>query len=183
MSNWYASQKTIERKVGRPYLYYKIEDAKRNISSINTNAIDGILKEQTAIFYSRFNQTNKTSLGEGKIKEILKDWTSHGVIGQKIDQAMQNIAIDNNGDFKYGTSGGVLIGGTVPLSEAKTVFNTSKKKAMESCPAIVSAVNKSIDSILTVLDKNNEYILVEAIKNAYYGENSVIPREVQSRQT
>lgn len=180
MSNWYASQKTIERKVGRPYLYCKIEDVKRNISSINTSAINGILKEQTATFYSRFNQTNKTSLGEGKIKEILRDWTSSGVIGQKIDQAMQNIAIDDSGDFKYGTSGGVLIGGTVPLSEAKTVFNTSKKKAMESCPAIVSAVNKSIDSILTVLAKNNEYILVEAIKNAYYGENSVVPKEAQS---
>ena len=180
VSNWYASQKTIERKTGRPYLYYKIENAKGSIPSINMGVARDILKEQGALFYGRFNARNNTSLSKKEVDEILKDWVSDtGIIGQKIDRAMQQMVFDDQGEFKYGTSGGVAVGENISLSEAKSVFNTSKKKALASCSQIINGVDGAIEKILKVLEANGESVLVKAIVNQYYSGGRKVPERIR----
>lgn len=166
MSSWWSTAVEIQRNVGKPYLYYNLRHAKTRIN-MNAKTMDNILRSQQNLFYSRFNKFNNAVLKNSEIDELLNDWTVGGMVGQKIAGQMNEIAalIDSG---SYGTSGGLAIGdGEVRLSGAKSAFNTSKKKAIESCTSICKAVDRYMSNTIEVLAKNNENILAQAILDSY----------------
>ena len=91
---------------------------------------------------------------------------------------MQNIALfDENGQATaYGTSGGVRIG-DFTVANARSAFNKSKKTARESITPIITAVNESINNIIKTLADNKEYLIAEAIVNAYYAGQKIVPAD------
>ena len=64
------------------------------------------------------------------------------------------------------------------MSNARTAFNTSKTKAKESITPIIEAIDHSINNIIRVLAENKEYLLAEAIRDAYYSGQRVPPADL-----
>lgn len=74
----------------------------------------------------------------------------------------------------YGTSGGVAVG-DFTVANARSAFNTSKDKAMSSIEPMISAVNQSINNIIQTLADNKEYLVAQAIIDAYYSGSKIVP--------
>ena len=177
--NWSSAIKMIHRSTGRPYLYYNLQNAKNKIA-MNANTMNTILRSQQGLFYQRFNASNNANFSQKEIDELLNDWTTNGVVGQKLAAQMDNI-VDLMNSGTYGTSGGVSLGDGVSLSNALSVFNTSKKKALESCSVVVEGVDKYINATIDLLAKNNEFILVQEIAKAY-DTGKPLPSEYNQKQ-
>lgn len=64
------------------------------------------------------------------------------------------------------------------MANARTAFNTSRDRARASITPIIKAVNHSIDNIIRILAENKEYLLAEAIKEAYYSGQRTPPADL-----
>lgn len=162
MNTWSTAIQSIQRTLGKPYLHYNLRHAKTRIN-MNSGIMNDILKSQQNLFYSRFNMSNNTVLKESEIDELLNDWTTNGVVGQKIAGQMNEIAA-LIGSGSYGTSGGLsVVEGKAFLSNTKSQL----KKSAETCDLVCKAVDRYMSNTIEVLAKNNENILAQAILNAY----------------
>lgn len=134
------------------------------------------------MFTKRFNALN-TSTARGRnyagVRKLLQNWGTEGQIGAQIVSALNDVALfDGNGQATaYGTSGGVAVG-DFTVSNARTAFNTSKRNAQGSIEPIVKAVNTSVNSIIQVLADNQEYLLAQAIAEAYYSGAKIVPPDL-----
>ena len=168
----------MEQKLGFSYLHYKNYQS----ADLSGASLEKLWASQKSLFAKRFNALNKQgSSGRNyrQISNLLRNWNTNGEIGSEIISGLQNIALfDVNGQSTaYGTSGGVQVG-DFTVANARTAFNTSKEKARASITPIIKAVNHSINNIIRILAENKEYLLAEAIKEAYYSGQRIPPADL-----
>jgi hypothetical protein len=165
----------VESHTGQEYLAYKrVTDKYAPKFSANNSMTQKILQSNKDTFLNRFNHINDTSYSYQELIGLMDSWTTDGTIGAGIIEYLNNLAdMTANGQAQaYGTSGSLKIlddsGNFVTnLSNARTVFNTSKKKAMASIVHINSAVEVYVNNIITLLEGNGREIMSAAIQNAY----------------
>lgn len=168
----------MQQKLGYPYLHYESYQS----ADLGGASLERLWASQKSLFAKRFNALNKqgsSGRNYGQISNLLRNWNTNGEIGSGIISGLQNIALfDSSGQSTaYGTSGGVQIG-DFTVANARTAFNTSKTKARESITPIIKAIDNSINNIIRVLAENKEYLLAEAIKEAYYSGQRTPPADL-----
>lgn len=176
LSNDFASK--MERQLGKTYLHFNSYKS----ANLSEASLDKIWGAQKSLFAKRFNALNKqgsSGRNYNQIRTLLKNWNTEGEIGSGILSELQNIALfDGNGQTTaYGTSGGVSVG-DFTVANARTAFNTAKKTAEASINPIIEAVDGSINNIIQTLAENKEYLLAQAIIDAYYTGGKKVPSDL-----
>ena len=177
VSNDFAARMRL--KLGSDYLHY---NSYQHVD-LSGASLERLWQSQKSLFTKRFNALNKQgSYGRNyaQIRKLLKNWNTEGQIGSGIVSELQNIALfDSSGQTTaYGTSGGVQVG-DFTVANARSAFNKSKTKARESIEPIITAVDQSINGIIKVLAENKEYLLAQAIAEAYYAGQKTVPADLE----
>lgn len=165
----------VESHTGQEYLaYQKVTDKYAPKFSANTMMMQKILQSGKDTFLNRFNSLNNTSYSYQELIGLMDSWTTNGTIGAGIVGELNRLAdMTWNGQAQaYGTSGGINIldnSGNVAtnLSNARTVFKTSKKRALESITHINDAIQLYVNNIIALLANNGQAMMSAALLDAY----------------